>query len=100
MLCGTLQTMKRFKNEETEKIWDGLPVRRLDKAVRKQANRRLQLLMAATLMEDLKIPPSNMLEALKGNRKGQYSIRVNNQYRLCFVWADEGPFNIEFTDYH
>jgi proteic killer suppression protein len=92
--------MRRFKNEETENLWEGLAVRRLDKSVRKQAQRRLQLLMAATIIEDLKIPPSNKLEGLKGNRKGQYSIRVNQQYRLCFKWTDEGPFDIEFTDYH
>ena len=92
--------MKRFKNEETEKLWKGLPVRKLDKDVRKQAYRRLQMLIAATEIADLKVPPSNNLESLSGDRKGKYSIRVNRQYRLCFIWTDEGAFDIEFVDYH
>jgi len=65
--------MSRFKDRETKILWEGLLVRRLDKAVPKQAQRRLQLLIAAVRLEDLKVPPSNQQEALKGNRKGQYS---------------------------
>lgn len=92
--------MKRFRNQETEDLWAGIPVRKLDKGVRKQAQRRLQMLVAATRLEDLKVPPGNKLEALKGDRLGFWSIRVNNQYRLCFTWTNEGAADIEFVDYH
>ena len=62
--------------------------------------RKLVMLDAAHRLEDLRIPPANRLEALKGNRAGQYSIRVNDQFRLCFRWTDEGPADVEFVDYH
>lgn len=92
--------MRRFKNEETENLWKGLRIRRLDTSVQKQALRRLQLLIAAKQIEDLRVPPGNMLETLSGDRKGWYSIRVNMQYRLCFKWSLEGAYEIEFVDYH
>ncbi|WP_374949576.1 type II toxin-antitoxin system RelE/ParE family toxin [Mucilaginibacter sp.] len=92
--------MFRFKNEEIEKLWEGLLIKRLDKTVRKLAQRRLQLLIAAVRIEDLKVPPSNKLEALKGDRRGRYSVRVNDQYRLCFVRTIDGAQEIEFIDYH
>lgn len=55
---------------------------------------------AAVTLDDLRVPPANRLEALQGNRKGQYSIRVNDQWRLCFIWTEHGPVDVEFTDYH
>ena len=58
------------------------------------------MLNAATSLNDLRVPPNNRLEALKGDRKGQHSIRINDQYRVCFVWTDSGPENVEVTDYH
>lgn len=64
------------------------------------ARRKLSALDAATTLDDLRSPPGNQLEVLKGDRKGQHSIRVNDQYRLCFVWTAEGPACVEFTDYH
>ncbi|WP_276366194.1 type II toxin-antitoxin system RelE/ParE family toxin [Chryseolinea sp. H1M3-3] len=92
--------MSRFKDQATEDLWEGKPVRRLDRGVRKQAQRRLQILIAAVSLDDLKVPPSNKLEALKGDRKGYHSIRVNAQYRLCFKWAEDEATEIEFVDYH
>lgn len=62
--------------------------------------RKLAMLNAATRLDDLRIPPANRLEALKGNRKGQHSIRINDQWRVCFVWTDTGPDAVEIVDYH
>jgi toxin HigB-1 len=64
------------------------------------ARRKLDQLNQAALLEDLRVPPNNRLEALKGGRKGQYSIRINDQYRICFEWTDAGPERVEITDYH
>lgn len=64
------------------------------------ARRKLDQLNQAALLEDLRVPPKNRLEALKGSRKGQHSIRINDQYRICFVWTDAGPERVEITDYH
>jgi proteic killer suppression protein len=64
------------------------------------ARRKLLQLHAATALTDLRIPPGNMLEALKGNRDGQYSIRINAQWRICFTWKEDGAYNVEIADYH
>lgn len=74
--------------------------RRVPPEVRKALYRKLQLLDAACTLDDLRIPPGNRLEALKGKRSGQYSIRVNGQYRLCFTWASDEARGVEFVDYH
>ncbi|MCA6121771.1 type II toxin-antitoxin system RelE/ParE family toxin [Bradyrhizobium sp. WSM 1704] len=66
----------------------------------KVARRKLQYLHAAVTLQDLRSPPGNQLEALKGDRKGQHSIRVNEQFRICFVWTADGPDDVELTDYH
>jgi proteic killer suppression protein len=66
----------------------------------KVARRKLRYLNAASVLGDLKAPPGNNLEALKGDGAGQHSIRVNHQFRICFVWTEEGPIDVEFTDYH
>ena len=68
--------------------------------IMKVARRKLSMLDAARKLEDLLAPPANRLEALKGDRKGQYSIRVNDQWRFCFIWTENGPSDVEFTDYH
>jgi len=64
------------------------------------ALRKLAILDAATTLDDLRVPPGNRLEALKGDRKGQYSIRINDQWRICFIWKDSGPEMVEIVDYH
>ena len=66
----------------------------------KIARRKLEWLDSAGSLEDLRVPPGNRLEALKGNRRGQHSIRINDQYRVCFTWTDAGPTDVEITDYH
>lgn len=68
--------------------------------IMKVARRKLTMLDAASQLEDLRVPPANRLEALQGDRQGQYSIRVNDQWRFCFIWTDMGPADVEFTDYH
>jgi len=91
--------IKSFQDKATAKIWDEARDKRLDAAVQKQAMRKLQLLDAATSLMDLRSPPGNRLEQLRGCRAGQWSIRVNDQYRICFGW-DDGAVGVEFTDYH
>jgi proteic killer suppression protein len=90
-----------FKDKDTEKLWLGEFVRRLD-GIRKQALMRLGRLDAATSLGDLAGLPGNRLEALKGDRKGQWSIRINDQWRVCFTWPESatGPLDVEIVDYH
>ena len=91
-----------FKNKDIEAFW--LDPNRVPKRVpanlRKILYRKLQLLDAAVDLNDLRVPPGNRLEQLVGNRAGQYSVRVNRQWRLCFVWTARGVEGIEFDDYH
>lgn len=68
--------------------------------IMKVARRKLTMIDAAVTLDDLRVPPANRLEALQGDRKGQHSIRVNDQWRLCFIWTERGPVDVEFTDYH
>lgn len=96
--------IKSFKNKGTEDIFNGKNTKDArvlcPREVWKIATRKLDQLDSASKLDDLKIPPGNMFEPLKGNRKGEYSIRINNQYRICFIWSDAGPDQIEITDYH
>jgi proteic killer suppression protein len=93
-----------FKTKETEDIYDGNDSKRARKVCPKDlwkiAQRKLDLLQAAVSLNDLKIPPGNNLEALKGSRKGQHSIRINDQYRICFRWTTRGAEDVEIVDYH
>ena len=89
-----------FKDRETEKLWEGNASRRLPQAIQAVARRKLRMLNNAHSLDDLRIPPANRLEALKGKRKGQYSIRINDQWRICFVWADGNANKVEIVDYH
>lgn len=68
--------------------------------IMKVARRKLTMIDAAITLDDLRVPPANRLEALQGDRKGQHSIRVNDQWRFCFIWTEHGPVDVEFTDYH
>ncbi|MCY4520770.1 MAG: type II toxin-antitoxin system RelE/ParE family toxin [Caldilineaceae bacterium] len=92
--------MNRFGNDNAQKLFDGQTVRRLPPDIKRRARVRLQRVVAATALSDLRIPPSHRLEALCGDRQGQYSIRINDQWRVCFVWTDRGAMEIEVTDYH
>lgn len=91
--------IKSFKDKDTEKIFNQIPVRRFQ-AIEKIALRKLVMLDSVIAVEILRQPPSNHLEALHGNREGQYSIRVNLQYRICFTWSENGADNVEIVDYH
>jgi proteic killer suppression protein len=92
--------IRRFTCAETEKLFNRERPRRLPASIHRVALRKLRMLNRATILQDLRVPPGNRLEALKGGRKGQYSIRVNNQYRICFVWKSGDVFDVEIVDYH
>ena len=89
-----------FRGKETGKIWRGEFSRKLPPDIQDAALRKLRLLDAARRLEDLLVPPGNRLEALKGGRKGQHSIRINSQWRICFEWLGDGADNVEIVDYH
>ena len=91
--------IQTFSCADTETLFHSKPVRRF-KSLEKVARRKLLMLHAATELENLRIPPGNRLEALKGNRKGQHSIRINDQWRVCFVWQSNGAHYVEIVDYH
>lgn len=92
--------IRRFASAETERLFATGKSRRLPTEILKRAAMRLTQLNASTSIEDLRFPPSNRLEALKGDRKGQWSIRINEQWRICFRFADGDAFDVEIVDYH
>lgn len=89
-----------FRSKQTEAIWRGTFVKGLPNDIQHVARRKLRMLNSAKKLDDLRIPPANRLEALKGDRKGQYSIRINDQWRLCFGWSEAGASDVEIVDYH
>jgi proteic killer suppression protein len=93
--------IKKFKNKHTKNIWDQKRTK-VSTDVQNQALKRLRILDAAVCLQDLRFPPSNKLHSLEGSRKGQYSIRVNQKYRICFKWDNEtnSASDVEFVDYH
>jgi toxin HigB-1 len=94
-------SIQSFKDRDLETIFDRRrPGRRFPIDLVRVAQRKLAMLDAAVVLADLRAPPGNRLEALAGDRKGQHSIRVNDQFRICFVWTEQGPAEIEFVDYH
>ena len=92
--------MSRFKDAVTEAVFNQSRPKGFPADLFRSARRKLEAVYAATSLEDLKLPPGNRLEALTGDRKGQLSIRVNSQYRVCFVWAGTQAERIEIVDYH
>ena len=92
--------MRRFRNRDTQQLFEGTQVRRLPPDIHRRARMRIQRVVAATALSDLRVPPSHRLEALSGDRAGQYSIRVNDQWRICFIWTGKGATEIEVVDYH
>ncbi len=99
-----LTVIVSFKNDGTEDIFNGHNTNAARRALPRDlwnvASRKPDLLDAAHALIDLRIPPANRLEALRGDRQGQYSIRINQQYRLCFTWSSQGPERVEIVDYH
>jgi len=91
--------IQSFADNDTRSLYEGLRVKRF-LSFAEQAERRLAILDAVTSLKDLKGLPSNRLEKLAGDRKGQYSIRINSQWRICFKWSNDGPGDVEIVDYH
>jgi proteic killer suppression protein len=92
--------IRSFKDRETERVWQRQAVRKLDSRILRTALRKLVVLNAVVSLDELRVPPGNRLEALKGARAGQHSIRINDQWRICFVWTENGPDEVEIVDYH
>ena len=92
--------IKTFRNKETEKIFNRRFSRKLSQNIQHLARRKLVILDAATELNALRVPPGNRLEALKGDRKGQHSIRINDQWRICFKWKAGDAYDVENADYH
>jgi toxin HigB-1 len=92
--------IKSFADRDTERLFRREPVRRFPPDLRRVMLRKLVVLDAAESLEDLRSPPGNRLEKLRGDREGQHSIRVNDQWRICFRWADDDAHNVEIVDYH
>ena len=92
--------IRNFADKETERMWNGEVSRRLPIAIQSIARRKLRMINNARRLDDLRIPPANRLEALKGDMKGQHSIRVNDQWRICFRWSDAGVTDVRIVDYH
>jgi toxin HigB-1 len=92
--------LRSFRDRDTERVWQRLAVRKFGPDVQRVALRKLLILDAADSVQDLRVPPGNRLEKLKGDRSGQHSIRINDQWRICFHWTTAGPQDVEITDYH
>ena len=92
--------IKSFGSKETAKIWDGIRSTKLPFEIQNVGRRKLRMLNNSISINDLKIPPANRLEKLKGSRAGQYSIRINDQWRICFEWHQNESFKVEIVDYH
>ncbi len=95
-----INMIKSFRCKETQKVFELEGSRKLPSTIQKVALRKLEMLDYATKLNDLKVPPANCLEALKGNRKGQHSIRINRQWRICFLWRGGNAYHVEIVDYH
>ena len=92
--------IKSFTDKRTAAIFAGYAVRNLPLQIQRRARAKLLAIDAATLLDDLRVPPGNHLEALHGDRQGQHSIRINDQWRICFVWRDNEAWDVEIVDYH
>jgi len=91
--------IKSFKSKDTEKLFNDLDVRKF-RSISRVARIKLEVLNAAVSLSSLRVPPGNRLEKLKGNRKDQHSIRINDQWRICFIWKEENAHDVEIVDYH
>ena len=92
--------IQSFADKDTERLWNRDRVRSIDSRIHSVALRKLRQLGYAQSLNELRIPPGNRLEALKGDRRGQHSIRINDQWRICFRWTAAGPEEVEILDYH
>lgn len=92
--------IRSFRGVTTERLWSRQRTKKLDPRIERTALRKRVMLDAAETLDDLTVPPGNRLEALKADRAGQHSIRINQQWRICFVWTHAGPEDVEIVDYH
>jgi proteic killer suppression protein len=92
--------IKSFADKEAERIFKRDASRRLSPDIQRKARIKLEILDAAEALQDLRVPPANRLEKLTGDRQGQHSIRINDQWRICFVWQDGDAYRVEIVDYH
>jgi proteic killer suppression protein len=92
--------IRSFADSSTERLWSRQRSKALDPRIERVALRKLAMLDAAEVLEDLRVPPGNRLEALRGDRAGQHSIRINQRWRICFTWTAAGPEHVEIVDYH
>jgi proteic killer suppression protein len=92
--------IQSFKCKETEKIFTRIFSKKFPNDIQQIALRKLRMLNRATILNDLSVPPANRLEPLQGSRKGQYSIRINDQWRVCFTWLNGDAYDVEIVDYH
>jgi len=92
--------IKSFRAKETEKIWRGQRSRQLPQDIQQIARRKLRMISNARSLTDLRVPPANHLEALRGKSTGQHSVRINDQWRICFLWKEGNAPNVEIVDYH
>lgn len=95
-----VQVIRSFADRETEKVFSRQLSRKLPPDIQRSAGRKLELLNVARVLEDLRVPPGNRLEKLTGDRKGQHSIRINDRWRICFLWRSGDAYDVEITDYH
>ena len=100
MLLNILIMIQSFKCKDTEKIFNRIFSKKFPNDLQRMALRKIRMLNRATILNDLKVPPSNRLEQLKGTRKGQHSIRINDQWRICFKWLKGDAIEVEIVDYH
>jgi len=92
--------LRSFRDKDTERVWQRLPVRKLGVDVQRAALRKLLILDAAETLDDLRVAPGNRLEKLNADRAGQHSVRINDQWRICFRWTSAGPEEVQIVDYH
>lgn len=92
--------LRSFRDKDTERVWQRQRLRRFDEATQRTALRKLLILDAADSLQDLRVPPGNRLEKLRGDRADTSSIRINRQWRICFRWTDAGPEDVQIVDYH
>jgi proteic killer suppression protein len=92
--------IKSFSDKDTESLFRGRKPRKLPNNIWRRGTRKLLIIHAATDLSELRVPPGNRLEKLSGDREGEYSIRINSQWRICFIWRDGHAYQVEITDYH
>jgi len=92
--------IKSFRDKEAERIWNGFVTKKLPRSIQDVARRKLRMINNAASLDDLKVPPANRLQGLKGKRRGQHSVRINQQWRVCFRWSAGNAFDVEIVDYH